>query len=54
MYSTREQIKMVQANHKISLKNLVIYNEKRDALVHQILNNKTPRWGGVSIKLVSW
>ena len=50
----REIIKVAKANHKQSLKNKVVYIKKRDVLVSQILNSKTPDWGGVKISLINW
>ncbi len=54
MYSTHEQIKVAQSNHKAALKNRESYNKKRDALVNQMLTGKIPRWGGARIDIVKW
>ena len=49
MEISREELKVAKANHKIALKNKVIYNQHRDALLMRIIESETPNWGAIKV-----
>jgi hypothetical protein len=47
-------LKQAKRQHKAALRNKIVYNERRDNIVRQILNSETPNWGSLKIDLVRW
>ena len=51
--SRNKYLKTAKRLYKYGLKNLVMYNEKRDQIVSSILNSHTPNCGCIQVKLMN-
>ena len=50
----KDELKQAKKEHKSALKNKVIYTDRRDNMVRQILNSETPKWGSFKLHLIDW
>ena len=48
------KLKEAKANYKQALKNISLYIERRDKMLLQILESRTPKWGSLIIKRINY